>query len=87
MISVRPSKKNSIAERGDERRDPDVRGEEAVDTRRAAAATTSARITLGTSGIPAVVSFQNMNGVNRYSAPIDRSISPQRHHEHLRPPP
>ena len=39
-------------------------------------ATISATITAGTSGRPASVSFQYTNGVNRYSAPIDRSISP-----------
>ena len=36
----------------------------------------SARIMLSTSGTPASLSFQSTNGVNRYAAPIERSISP-----------
>ncbi len=75
MISVKPSKKNSIAS---------VTTNDAIPTYAwkkpliapMMSATTSERMRLGMSGIPALDSLTYTNGVNSHSAPIDRSISP-----------
>ncbi len=63
-IRAKPSKKNSIASVATNEGIPMYAVKNPF-TAPAAAATTNAKITLGTSGIPAVVSFQNTNGMNR----------------------